>query len=424
MEKPHRVAATIKSFLRQALPKEGARHVLALGEVHTGTSNSTWIGNNLPELEHEHNTGTLGLENTTLYNIFTWAYRDGKLPVAAGEAVPYLKNILSMLKTPLANLDTLTAQEKQIITAMEAGRDAKVDLMCKAVDRGIDVVHFDARDYTLEEGMQTLEAHVDLMRNAIEDPVIRDDLRRHPENIKRIAAFFLEEPNLRDSMTAAGVSTDPAVFTRNLAVAFVYLEAKQLLDDHPQYQRRYDNIAAVLDAGKKHELGYDALSAAILTGAARPDKNIISTSGLLHLMGTPALSGRKGLDGTFAQHIAAQPLPVSTAMITSEAELATDIVPYFGENGTVRQAYSQLGVPALDLPPILRPEKDTILRIKELGDNHAPDTAEYALHKSHASYKPTDTPTTTVRGPEYIATMQAKLESPEMAGLLGKLRER
>lgn len=401
-----RIPPRIKAFLREAMPVSATPHVLATGEWHYGTTSKQFISQQLPELQDEHNLGELGYELPVCLNIFLWAYRDGNLPVDKEHARLYLKNIFNTFKSK----------------ANRIPYDDVVDLLCDAIDGGETVVAHDTRAGTAANILAKHSRHVENLKVLCErQPHRHHQLRMDPQAMEKILIEIKAIQPKKSAVLGIGsrgghsqTSELSLMFFRQV---FVFYEMSKLLEKYPHYQRQSDNLDAVIEAGAKYEIDHDALSAALLMAHARPSENVLSISGAAHIGGrknTPSvfqgLGGNyKQLSGTFAQQIAAMPLPVTPAII--------------GSSKDIRQLAKDSRKQRIDmnLPTILVPGSDTIIQPETLGRIQWPGTVESAVARYHKRMK-SHQPDHVVERAQHVATMKAKLESPEMAGLLDKLR--
>lgn len=380
--------------------------MLALGEAHTQQTPYKFLREHLDELKHEHNLGTIGYEMDTLTNVFLWAYRDGRLPVPPELAERYLGTMQSYMA---AGHDAGEGVAKSMYQ--------RAALQLAACDAGITQVNFDARNTLGRIKNTQIRRTVDDMANIFRaDPDLLWRARVDSHAMYEVCDRVLQSRDgLTEALEANGVSQ--AQFRDEVKVILVIWEARVLLKRYPDYLRDYENYQAVIEAGRKLEIGKDALSAAILTHSAAKGSNTITHSGLRHLTGPEDADPLMQLQGTFARQIEAMPLPMQTAVIASQWEKGWHLSPHILD---IRDEYAQSNAERFELPPILIPKKDRIITATPVGEfPRSLDDWAFARMRDH--HKPSPSPTHTVHGIEYIASMKAKLELPEMQEALSKL---
>lgn len=255
---------SLQQFMQCTLPQDGHSHILAFGEDHDQKAHYEWLSQNLETLRDNHNLGTLGIERNPYLEVFLWAYRDGNLPV--GNELYAAKEYLQQM---------IAAYSGQNISSNVIA--AKTNLYVKALDLGLDVVCFDARD-TLGRGKDGKASDITSLKER-----------------------FAVNPDL-DEALRKNVSGAWDALSSHERYSFMLMEVDRLCTQFPQYARRLNNVEAVIDAANadytRGIVDADATSAAILLACQRPGHNTITLSGLNHIMGLARTNS-----GTFALHL-------------------------------------------------------------------------------------------------------------------------
>lgn len=400
---------TVDGFLKAALPKGEGRHALMVGELHTQRGNHDYMRTHLDSLVNDYNVGTLAIEMQSMYQVFYWAYRDGKLQVPKDQAARYLKGIFECA----ADIDG-TAR----------GMSSSVKLNMEALDRNLDVIPFDTRQTSRDLPymmlcVKIIAAYFKDHRQHLED--IRSDLglmKKWPEQIPL-------PPHLIEAVQEGSF---PQVLVDKLfADAFVLYEALVILKQNPQYRRWLDNYEAVVMAGRKMGIDSDALGAALIEAQARPNKNIIATAGLAHLL-VPIADLGLGTDiavqGTLSKQLARLGLPVTDCMIANNREAAIDLTDFLKKDGLIFEAKKNAGLPEYHVPPVLMADRNCVV------DSQNPPwfpkffSLDRTLANAKKAYAATPTPATQIDQVAHVERMHEKLQSPEMQAALDKLRPR
>ncbi|MBX9726666.1 MAG: hypothetical protein K2X09_05315 [Rickettsiales bacterium] len=127
--------AAFAEFLGSALPMDGGRHTLALGENHTAPEHLQWLKQHLPELKATYGITTIGIETTTDLNPLFWAYQDKSLERALGGDHEKAHQYVETMTVIMAAKPAFRETEK-----------ARAQLLMDAMDKGIRVVAYDSRD--------------------------------------------------------------------------------------------------------------------------------------------------------------------------------------------------------------------------------------------------------------------------------------
>ncbi|MFN8992450.1 MAG: hypothetical protein ACK5X3_02085 [Pseudomonadota bacterium] len=246
-----KIPPALKAYMKQALPGGADEpHVLALGEDHLQTDHLEFLTHHLPELKAEHRLGAIGVELAPFMDVFLWAYQDGRLPVEKGQESTYLRSMV------LAHYDY----------AFKHNGRAKAVLAGAALDKGIQVTHFDTR-YLLE-----------------------DLAKRYSEDLASLDREIVAHPSLVAHYRMGNYGQGNGTLNEYEQFPFLLREVQILLKENPNYKRRLDNIEAVILAARQlakegKEIGSDALSAALFKASMPEDKNALTISGYQHIMG-------------------------------------------------------------------------------------------------------------------------------------------
>ena len=121
-----------KEFFDKALPNNGGRHTLVLGELHYTTEHLHWLQKHLLQLKNDYGITTIGVEYAAFVNPLFWAYKDGTLAAQLG-GKPQAKNYVRAMLMALTNPN------------FHENASVEADLIMSAMDAGIDVVAYDSR---------------------------------------------------------------------------------------------------------------------------------------------------------------------------------------------------------------------------------------------------------------------------------------
>lgn len=295
----------IQKFIDDALPNDGGRHTLALGEMHTDTEHLDLLQHQLSTLHEKNNLQTLGLELPSFFNLFLWAYRDGHLT--------------EMLDSKLAAKDYLRAIFVACTRSSRQENAAKqAELTIQALDAGMDVFTYDSRD-TLPSLRAGVKLDIDvcnamLAKMAEKKGISLDALKQiRRENTKDGQPPFL----LQDE--------------------WLLEEAQMLRERYPEYDEKLTAIEKLVNVGHQKiaegKLTSDALSAYLFNNLAG-EGNRITLGGSGHLNGIGGWNNdegrtspydKKDILGTFGLHLfsAGQPPQAQRPHTVTQAVIAT-----------------------------------------------------------------------------------------------------
>jgi hypothetical protein len=278
-----------KAFFAKALPTGKSGHVLAVGEDHEMYDYTKTLKANMGALADAkgHNVGTLAMERPLHMNVVMWAMKDGHLPVSAGNEQAYLNSMMTA--------NTMPGLKKSMVAAAE--------MVSEANRAGIAMVAFDAR-YTWASLT-----------------------KQYGENMKRVRALLPEDTAAYERLHA-----DPAALTafttevrkhHKLSGYAVHtmlslIEVEDLLEKHPQYKTKLEQMEAIALAAKGKGLGEDGQSAAVLAANMDMSRNAITISGHTHINGREATSSRA--QGTFAAHLEEHGMTATPVILASQKE--------------------------------------------------------------------------------------------------------
>ncbi len=273
---------TVNDFLNAALPASQSGHLLAIGEHHNTSEHIKFLRKNLDKLKNEHNIKTIGVELPPIFNVLFWAYRDKKLPVPEGQERAY---ITLLLKSYANNCKNGNAEEK-------------ANLLLDAIDKGIDIVAFDARFSFLE----VFKNQILVMGVLRKHPSIQQTMRNNPdfinqENAMRNGAFeqlYKDYPNTRNL-------PDNSIMA-DFRISATLLEIENIRKQHPEYIKKSIDIDRMQTAFKKQTKAMDSASADLLKYITKNTSgNILTISGERHISGrmTPTLN----TDGRFTEYL-------------------------------------------------------------------------------------------------------------------------
>lgn len=287
MDKSQPIAPAIQKFLHDALPNDGGNHSLVLGEAHSHTEHLDLLQNQLDDLHKHHHVQTLGLERSSYFNLFLWAYRDGQLTEMLGSqqaARDYLKAIFAAYSP---------AYYKE-----NASKHA--ELTIQALDAGMDVIAFDSRDSLPSlrgRGKEYIKTY-----NA--------ELSKLAERKGKSIDSVIQEQ--RTDLTHALVNKDDAV-----EFLWMLAEAQALRTLYPEYGQKLKALEKLVHVGHQKiadgKLTSDALSAITFNSLAGKG-NRITVIGSAHLTGIgssvinswerePIRYDKEDVHGTFGVHL-------------------------------------------------------------------------------------------------------------------------
>ena len=271
-------------FFAKALPKDGGRHVLTLGELHNNPAHLKYLKEQLPVLKDTYGITSIGLEWSAFLNVFLWAYRDGTLRDQLGSqenAQAYLRAVF------VACSDTLR----------KANAIAKADLAIAAMDAGIEVMGFDSRDILAEKKQayskfikqlnSDVASKLTVSGDKIPADMVLSNIRQSRENLT-----YWDEYTKR---------------------AWILEEVDWLLGLKPNYQPKLNALEHVIAVGHQEiEAGMltsDGLSAALEQAQMLIAGNSITIGGAAHIKGIGthnekfSLHHPEQIHGSFGQHL-------------------------------------------------------------------------------------------------------------------------
>jgi hypothetical protein len=288
-------------FFADALPNDGGNHTLCLGEHHADTEHLDFLSMQLESLHRDHNLQTLGLERSTFYNIFLWAYRDGKLTELLGSqeaARNYVKNIFT---AGLISPDYIETIQETMTVAL------------KAIDMGMNVNAYDSRD-TLLAFKKGYGDRIDVYNNAL--ACVADEKKSTTEAVRQQRRYSAQNDR---------------------GIVWPLTEAEWLLNRHPKYAAKLAALETLLATGHQKinegKLTSDGLSAIVFNAMAE-DGNRLTLGGSRHVSGFgyrhPSISvfHQEHIHGTFAHHLfaAGQPKEAQQGHTVTHAVIATAAV--------------------------------------------------------------------------------------------------
>ena len=294
-------------FFEQALPNDGGRHMLALGELHDDVEHLAFLGQHLPEFKEKYGVQTIGLEREAFFNVFLWAYADGTLEKRLGsqeKVQDYLRAVFNAYSDPdYKSTETISA-----------------DFAIAAMDTGIRITAFDCRDTLVQSKMKVL-----------------DEIRKLNESVAGCVA-----------MQGDGDSGDAIPYIRKhtkqldtvdkeTKFAWMLGEIDWLLGVNPNYQARLNAMERLIEVGHQEicagRLTSDGLSATLQLAQMLDTGNGITISGSGHIDGLSQYywgydrNHYVNVHGTFAYHLSAigeqseqqRPCTVTSAAILTAA---------------------------------------------------------------------------------------------------------
>ena len=243
-------------FFEQALPKDGGRHILALGEWHRDVAQLKFLKKYLPELKEKYGVNGIGLERDAFFNVFLWAYADGTLEQQLGSQ----KNVHAYLRAVFAAFLERKYKDNAIATA---------DITIAAMDAGMEVIAFDSRE-TLAATKQRWTGQIDELNDYVASrakdrsaEAVLMDIRKHS---KSFSAKHADKEHV-----------------------WMLGEVDWLLGLKQEYQTKLNAMEQLIKIGHKEiragRLTSDGLSAA-LGLAQMPDVgNCVTISGSKHING-------------------------------------------------------------------------------------------------------------------------------------------
>lgn len=324
----------VRELFDAALPAGKGSHVLALGEVHYEAGHLHFLKDNLDNLRNQHCLGTIGQEMPYFMNMFLWAYRDGNLPVPADKSADYLHKIFNAYYYPV-NHDNSEALGDLAMAALERNmRVVCFDTRCTLSEYGDSILRKCAgksfRDMLEHTAQKERLSETELLEMFRQDtakipemlvwetqkavPLLQlaalGHLAEHKDRLPEYRIYFQTE-NLPHALSASALDE-----------AWMHHEARLLLEQHPEYQKRLDAMESMILEGRVKGLPEDAMSSVIFHSSMDRERNAITIHGFHHLLGINNESLQ--VQGTTDLHMQSMPgiRQVSRAVVASTSTVA------------------------------------------------------------------------------------------------------
>lgn len=391
----------IKAFMNRALPGNAGGHALVVGENHKQTAHNRYLAEHFDALVQHHNLGALALETDPFMQAFFWAYRDGVLPAAPGQERALLGTLMRFAYG----------------VEHHATSDSRAALYSKAIDRGLPIIPYDAR-HTLNEVYEERNSFGSwLMKRFDEHPNEALEILLSPDPEAFLMAKLRADFPSIDTQFPSREEQD--ALRNGVRFAYVMYELMALFADYPQYERWVQNADAVIEAGRRHGIGEDAVSAAIIKACAPEGKNLIVQAGHGHII-APMRDRDIANQGTLHHHLDRAGLKTTTSILTDKKEWG--FAGYGLRKGKFYgERMKEGGIPTYDVPPVLQVDADRVIDTRALSGMQRPFSIASQLQRARKAYEATPTPVPHVYGPAYIERMQERLDSPAMADALATL---